>query len=205
MDAAAWIGLVISFLAVIVAIVVPLAIERARRPDLHVDKAHDANARHLNPVARIVHVQVTNRPRTGWLQRDTANGCKVDISFRSRSDGKVTTMQGRWSATPQPLDRGVFDNERVPQTLRFDLPPDDAGEVIPIAIKRDGDVNAFGFTSESYADPALSLPSLALPDEAYDVDVRAHAGPVEARETFVLKNSGTAHRDLHLEVSDGSR
>jgi hypothetical protein len=200
MDTAAWISLAISFLAVGVAIVVPLAIERARRPDLQVGKADDGNARHLAPPARFVHARVTNRPLKRWLQRDTANGCKVDITFRSRSDGKVTTMQGRWSATPQPLNQGVFDNERVPQTLRFDLPPDEAGEVIPVAIKRDGDANAFGFTSESYGEPTLCLSSLALPDEEYDVEVRVHAGPVEARASFLLKNSGSTHRDLHLQI-----
>lgn len=203
MDTAAWIGLVISFLAVLVAIVVPLAIERTKWPELRLDKADDANARHLTPVARFVHVRVTNLPLDGWrgrwLLRNTANGCKVDITFRSRSDGKATPMPGRWSAAPQPLTLGVFDNEMVPQSLRFDLPPDEQGEVVAIAIKRDGNASAFGFTSYSYADPrTLSLPGLALPDEEYDVEVRAHAGPVEARRSFVLKNTGTTHRDLHL-------
>ena len=109
MDAAAWIGLVISVLAVLVAIGVPLAIERAKWPELRVDEAEDANMRHLHPVGRIVHVRVTNRPLEGWrgrwLLRNTANGCKVAVTFRSRSDGKVTEMQGRWSATPQPAAR----------------------------------------------------------------------------------------------------
>jgi hypothetical protein len=76
--------------------------------------------------------QVTNLPREGWLgrwlQRNTANGCKVEITLRSKSDGKVTTMPGRWSAAPQPLTLGVFDQERVPQSLRFDLPPDEQEE-----------------------------------------------------------------------------
>jgi hypothetical protein len=128
MDVEEWISLVVSFVAVLVAIGVPLGIERAKWPELRVEKAEDANARHLTPVARIVHVRVTNQPHNGWLGRlllrNTANGCKVDITFRSRSDGKVTPMQGRWSATPQPLTSGMFDNEKVPQSLRFDLPLD---------------------------------------------------------------------------------
>lgn len=202
MDAATWAGLAISFLAVVVAIGLPLLIERAKWPELRLDKADDSNARHLSPVARFVHVRVTNQPLGGWrgrlLQRNTANGCKVEITFRSESDGKVTPMPGRWSGTPQPLTLGVFDNEKVPQSLRFDLPPDEQGEVVAIAIKRDGDTNAYGFTSYSYADPTMCLPSLALPDEEYDVDVRAHAGPVEARKSFALKNTGATHRDLHL-------
>jgi hypothetical protein len=202
MDAATWISLAISFLAVLVAIIVPLAIERTKWPELRLDKADDANARHLNPVARFVHVRVTNLPLDGWrgrwLQRNTANGCKVEITFRSKSDGKATPMPGRWSATPQPLTLGVFDNEKVPQSLRFDLPPDEQGEVVAVAIKRDGSASAFGFTSYSYADPAMCLPVLALPDEEYVVEVRAHAGPIEAHRSFVLTNSGTTHRDLHL-------
>jgi hypothetical protein len=60
MDASAWAGIGLSVFAVVVAIVVPLGIERARWPDLRVDKADDANARHLTPQARFVHVRVTN-------------------------------------------------------------------------------------------------------------------------------------------------
>lgn len=202
MDTETWVGLMISFLAVLVAIVVPLVIERAKWPELRLGKADDANARHLSPVARFVHIRVTNLPIEGWLgrwlQRNTANGCKVEITLRSKSDGKVTPMPGRWSAAPQPLTLGVFDQERVPQSLRFDLPPDEQGEVVAIAIKRDGNASAFGFTSFSYADPTMCLPSLALPDEEYEVLVRAHAGPVETQRSFTLRNSGTTHRDLHL-------
>ncbi len=202
MDAATWIGLTISFLAVIVAVVLPLLIERAKWPELRLGRADDANARHLSPVARFVHVRVTNQPLRGlrarWLQRNTANACKVEITFRSKSSGDVISMPGRWSATPQPLTLGIFDNEKLPQSLRFDLPPDEQGEVVAVAIKRDGNSDAFGFTSYSYADPAMCLPTYALPDEEYEVEIRAHAGPVEARRTFVLKNTGTTHRGLQL-------
>ena len=107
-------------------------------------------------------------------------------------------MPGRWSATPQPLTFGHFDNERVPQSLRFDLSPDEQGETLAVAIKRDGDTNAYGFNSYSYANGALCLPHYALPDETYDVEVRAHAGPVEAQGSFVLHNAGQDHRGLQI-------
>jgi hypothetical protein len=202
----------VAVLGVLCAIAIPIMIEAKKRPTLRIERADDANARNRTPRFRIVHVRVVNEPITGlfgrWLLRNVANGCKVNIVFQSRSDGKSIPMQGRWSATPEPftvvpLPTGrvdyAFDPTKIPQSLRFDLPPDSEGEVVAIAIKLDDDPNAFGFTSASYEPPhSPRIPQLQLPDEEYDVFVTARAGGISGSAEFVLTNRGKGINGLTL-------
>jgi hypothetical protein len=140
-----------------------------------------------------------------WLLRNTATSCTVEICFKSRSDGKEVGIPGRWSVTPQPLapDPGGgsrYDPQAVPMTLRLDLLADRVGQTVAIAIKSDGDQSAYGFTSDSYQVPDFRLPAYELPDEEYDVLVRASSGGIEAHTAFTLINSGTSSRGLKFGV-----
>jgi hypothetical protein len=85
-------------------------------------------------------------------------------------------------------------------TLRLDLLADRVGQTVAIAIKSDGDQSAYGFTSDSYQVPDFRLPAYELPDEEYDVLVRASSGGIEAHTAFTLINSGTSSRGLKFGV-----
>lgn len=193
------------------ALGIPLVIESRKRPRLRIEPADDANATWAHPPFRIVHVKVINEPLGGklgrWLLRNVATSCKVGVLFESQSSNETVAIPGRWSGTPEPFSffptngaiRALFDPTKVPQSLRFDLSPDTEGEVLGIAIKADGDCEAYAFTSESYqAQDSRRLPTLRLTDDVYTVTVTAHAGGIAASAVFLLHNRGTAHTGLEL-------
>ena len=202
------VGVVLGLIAVLVAIAVPLLVEKKKRPRLLIERADDANS----PLGfRIVHIKVINQPLTGrlarWLVPNEATSCRVDISFRSLSDGQVTNIAGRWSGTAEPFvivptPGGLvrtFDPSMVPETLRFSLAADAVGEALGIAIKQDGDTEAYAFTSASYAAPdTRRLVEYQLPDSAYEVIAIARTGQIETRRMFRLENQGPSHTGLDL-------
>jgi hypothetical protein len=204
------ISVIAAVVGILVAIAIPLEIERRKRPSLTIERADDLNAPAPNPF-RLAHLRVTNQPLAGklgkLLLRNAATGCRVDVVFKSRSDGKETYIPGRWSGLAEPLELHVlptgqfartYRQEAVPPTLVLDLSPDPAGHHVGIAIKRDGDRSAYAFTSESYAVSTMCLPRLELSDTEYDVIVRVHAGQVTRSKRFVLRNDGTAYTGLSL-------
>lgn len=139
--------------------------------------------------------------------RNTATSCKATVTFKSMSDSKTLDVPGRWSATPEPLSwfptgAGTYqdyDLAKVPQTLRFDLPPDPDGEVVGIAIKLDGESEAYAFTSESYEDPhQFHVPRFKLPDKEYAVSVVVRSAGIATSAQLNLENRGTALTGLTL-------
>jgi hypothetical protein len=81
----------LGFAEIAAAIGIPLRIEYLKRPQLRIERANDLNSEPLGTMMRIVHIRVVNSPiegRTGrWLLRNPADGCRVTITLRSRSDG----------------------------------------------------------------------------------------------------------------------
>jgi hypothetical protein len=165
------------------------------------------------PAVAIVHVRVVNEPLLGFvgkvLLRNPAAGCTVDMQFVSRSDRSSIRSRGKWSAKPEPLGtipeapgifRRIFDPEKIPQTLTLDLLPSEEGETVAIAIKHNGDAQAYAFDPAIYAPGNLRNHDLALPHETYDVTVTATAGGIKSEPChFVLHNAGTEYRGLRLE------
>lgn len=224
------IGIFLGLVGILIALGVPLLIEWSRRPRLRIERGDDANQRDAESPWRIAHVKVANEPLRGWrsrcLLRNSATSCRVEIIFRSESDGSEIPMAGRWAAGPEPISRVVFppkvdieyapidpsagmpdvqwhfDPTKLPQSARLDISADSEGEPVPIAIKYRGERQAFGFTGESYAYDGWRNPDLALPDERYAVTVRASAGGITAEAVFRLDNSGEAETDFHLESAD---
>jgi hypothetical protein len=208
------ISVIVAVVGIVVAIGIPLYVEAKKRPVLRIERSEDLNVRDRDPVPafRIVHIRVINEPLMGrisrWLLRNVATSCKVSITFRSRSDNRELTIPGRWSGAPEPFSRapvgdrlaGFYDPTKVPQTLRFDLSPAPEGEVLGIALKQQGDDEAYAFTSESYAAPdTRRRPEYALRDDTYDVHVTARAGGIEATASFTLHNQDTEICGLRLE------
>jgi hypothetical protein len=221
------IGIVLGLAGIAVALGIPLFIEWSRRPRLRIQRADDANRRDAEPPWRVVHVKVANEPLRGWrsrcLLRNPATSCRVEVIFKSESDGAETRMPGRWAAGPEPISRVVFpprvdieylpidpsagvpdvqwhfDPTKLPQSARLDISADSEGEPVPIALKYRGEEQAFGFTGESYAYDGWRNPNLALPDERYTVTVRASAGGITAKADFRLDNSGDAETHFRLQ------
>jgi hypothetical protein len=136
--------------------------------------------------------------------RNDARGCRVRLRFLRRDVVGTRTHQleigGRWSATPQPLSivstphglGAIFDINKLPQTERFDLPPDEAGEAVATAIRHVGDEQAYAFNSESYIAWApqgdFRHQPFALRTGEYDVEVTASVGGIKpTSETFRLE------------------
>jgi hypothetical protein len=212
-DALGLVGAALGLVAVALAVAVPLSVEWARRPCLRIERGSDANH---DPYWRIVHVHVFNEPLRGrlakYLLRNPAAGCRVTMEFVSRSDGSRVSARGKWSARSEPFAivpvgpaklGQLFDPERLPQTMTLDVSPSAAGEPVAVAIKHNGDAQAYAYDPEIYAHGNLRNDVFALPHEAYDVTVTAQAGEIPSEPCrLVLYNAGTAYRDLRLEALD---
>jgi hypothetical protein len=99
-DAAIFLGVA----AIVVAIAIPLWVERLKRPRLGIIASQWVAGR---PVPwTFAAVQVQNRPLSGalgaLLTREVAQGCRVQIDFlRWGTDERaIDTVQGRWSSHP---------------------------------------------------------------------------------------------------------
>jgi hypothetical protein len=215
-----WIALAVAFFGAGVAIFVPIFVEYSRRPILEIQRSDDLNIDYRQPEQRIVHIRVVNRALGGWrgkyLLRNSAAGCTVQITFISRSDGSRVSFPGRWSGQPEPwayvslgtvsVSGGavtqvgrVPDDTKIPTTRVIDVSPGPAGQNVGIAIKTEGDAEAYGFASESYFAPMLSKPEWTLPHNEYDVEVVAEAGGIRSEVArFVLHNTGTTYTGLSL-------
>jgi hypothetical protein len=215
-----WVSLAIALAGIALAIYIPLKIEALKRPKLRIEWARDANnAGMFGGPTRIAHIAVVNEPIEGWLgkwlPRNPANGCQVNLTYRSRSDEKTISTPGKWSAKPEPLQwlpvqktdgsQGIYqfaDTEKLPDMLVYDISPGRRGGVVAVALKRDGERQAYAFGWLLYAplpDGPLANDSLALPHHAYEVTVEAEAGGVECSARFLLHNEGDHHTGLKLD------
>jgi hypothetical protein len=123
-EALGLLGAGLGIVGVVLARAVPAFVEWSRRPCLRIEKADDANS--LDPYGRIVHIRVVNEPLSGRLSRvllrNSAAGCRVPMTFTSKSDGKTVDARGKWSAQPEPLAiigygeqvGRVYDPEKIP-------------------------------------------------------------------------------------------
>ena len=213
-------GVLLGLAGIAAAIYIPLKIEALKWPRLRIEWAADAN----NPAmfggpTRIAHVKVINEPIGGrlgkWLLRNPATGCQVKLTYRSRSDEKTLSTPGKWSAKPEPVQwlptqnpdgsLGIYqypDTEKMPDTLVYDLSPGSSGATVAVALKRDGERQAYAFGWMLYVslpDAPLADTSLALPHDTYEVKVEVEAGGIGCSEHFLLHNDGSHHTDLRLD------
>jgi hypothetical protein len=207
-----YLSLGVAFAGALIAIAIPIAVERLKRPDLAIVLGDDLNIG--SPLSRrLVHITVINRPLTGvwgrFLLRNTATGCSAHVTIQSRTGGTSQAFHGRWSGQPEPLTivgtpvglTLVYDPTKLPQSRLIDVSPGLGGQGMAIAIKADGDQAAYAFASESYEDQttALRRPGWELPERGYDVIVEASAGGLTVEARFRLRNEGSSHEGLGLE------
>lgn len=205
-------ALVLALVGIAVAIALPLTIEYLKRPGLRVERATDADR--IAPSAfRIVHVKIVNEPIGGvfgrWLMRNVATGCRVTISVQTENGvSALPAFNGKWSAKPEPIQylplgggvQEAFDPAKWPGGLVYDLSPGLDGEPVAVAIKHDGEADAYAFHPMwIYQDPVgLRNAAARLSETEYEVTVTAEAGEITADKRFKLRNDGMRHTDLGL-------
>jgi hypothetical protein len=209
------IGVLLGLAGIAAAIVIPLWIEYLKRPQLRIEWAADANNTIYGGPTRITHIKIINEPIRGWLGkwllRNPANGCEVMLTFTSKSDGKkLGPYAAKWDARPEPIqwlpDAGGIhqfpDPEKIPACVVYDVSPGETGASLAVALKRDGEVEAWAFTALLY----FSLPEDPLKAEGFDlagdtdyeVMVRADAGGISREARLLLRNRGDLHTGLAL-------
>jgi hypothetical protein len=209
-------------LGAIVSIITTIAVESARRPDLEIrtaDQANDPPSSNsgLKKIA-ILHLALVNKPLKGpfsWLMRGVAAQCHGSINFR-HLDGRPassTSMEVRWSSTPAPtamtlLQRGlpspIFDPARMLLDARVDVPAGEP-EVFPVVARFDDDEDCYGFNNESFrSSPRWRIPDRKLPKGQYLVDVTLLSSGQKVSKTFTLLNEGSLS-EFRLEPSPAMR
>lgn len=200
----------IGVVGIIVAICVPLVIERLKRPSFAFRVAEPS---HIGSV-KYLHVAIINRPLTSkWLLRNTATGCTASLSYESLPIGsgehRPWGAAARWSAKAEPwtplvvngrIER-LYDDTKLNNCFHMDLEPSDRGEVVIAAIKHADDKAAYALSTDSYgpdSDGELRAPSLVLPGPEYKLTVVVEAGGRKCPGDFRVRN-GDGHDGFYIE------
>ena len=168
------------------------AIEPPYRPD-------------FGPARQHTRVIVSNMPMTGlfsWLyQRQTAYACSDKVRF-VYSDAVTPVhseaMLGRWADLPEPFAQ-VYgpDPDNPGQSIPTGIIPQNVGSVIDIpsgsagtldiAVRSDGELEAYGWNTEGYA-YRFHNPKLHIRPGQYYVDIEVKTGGQVFRKRFSMIN-----------------
>ena len=151
----------LNLLLIFIGIVLALWYENLGAPKLKMSGARTTDSIKNNGWrTRFLHVDVKNEPRKKWwfVTRQTAFSCHGTITFLTSDYQQIgNPMPIRWDGNPEPLIPEVIEREikflpdfRLMRLSRFiDIPPDES-EGLAIAVRINGDMNAYGWTDESY-------------------------------------------------------
>lgn len=200
-DWLAWAGDFVSNAAWTVAgIVVALWYESQGGARLSIEPMNTDSIGIRHGVARYARVRVRNVPRR-WplLDRKTATACSATLMFtRVGAQAAAFELPGRWTAAPEPVRlefNAAGDVVPVPEYSMIrsshfiDIPPD-GDERLDVAVRIGDEVDAFGFTTESYLSD-LRHPRYRMLPGAYTVKVTVKAGDQFFRKSFRLRNDGS--------------
>lgn len=146
---------------------------------------------------RFLHLNVANVPRrkTPFVTRQTAFWCHGTITFFTLDQEQIgSPMPIRWDGNPEPLNPEVVNDRieylpdfRLMRLSRYiDIPPDET-ESLAVAVRIQGDANAFGWTSESYLHN-WRHPDYALPPGEFVAHISISTGDNVFRQDFRLTN-----------------
>jgi hypothetical protein len=184
----------LGFIAIFLAIAVPLGIERLKRPSFDFAVADPGCSDTGDPGGPLKYLNVTvfNDPIIGPLLRNTATGCIASLTYSelSATAPPPLLVPARWSARPEP-----DDNPRMlEQAFHLDLEPSDQGAVIPVAMKYAKDPEAYAVSRASYEPDAYNngqrATGLALRGRDYKLTVAVEAGGLKRNADFRLYNHG---------------
>ncbi len=203
----------LGFLAVFLAIAVPLTVEAFRRPRFRLIAGEPSLDIRRN--RKFVHVQVVNRPLTSrwflanrWLMRNTATGCTAYVTFEDLKTGERPTLNepAKWAGTPELLSlvpsgdgmAWIPDQTKVALSYVIDVPPGEAGQALALALKYGDEQSAYAYNARSYEGPELRFSPFELTGDEYQVTVRVEAGGIERSERFRMRNYGTSLDDFKV-------
>lgn len=161
---------------------------------------------------RFLHLRVYNKPLGPpwrWVERrEPATSCHVELSFfrLSNKEPVFGPLLARWSATPEPLRPTVVGDKLLPvvePTLvvageRYSLDASDEGSAVAVAVKHEGEAEAYAFNGYSYYYPKWSNPDWQLPNGEYLVRATAISGQESVIREFKLINHGTTFERFRL-------
>jgi hypothetical protein len=145
---------------------------------------------------RFLHLKVMNRPwRVPLVRRQTAYSCHGMITFLSSDRLPISKpMPVRWAAAPQPVRQEIVNGKSVgvlePNLVRIarfmDIPPGET-EDCDIAIRIQGDADAYGWTPESYLHD-WRHPDFRLQTGDYIAQITLTAGDSVFRTEMLVRN-----------------
>jgi hypothetical protein len=123
--------------------------------------------------------------------------CSGTLTVSDMAGTQLSGFPVRFSSNAAPTLSSLFGPETWHSTLGM-------GTEIPLAIKTDGDPNAYPFTSARYFFPNVAWPpalhTYALAIGRYRARVSIMYGAARpAEKEFVIKNDGPGRADLTLE------
>jgi len=201
-----WITVAIA----IVALVTPYILGWVRRPNLDIDVGDTTGE---GRPWRFLHLRISNKPLGRpwrWVERrEPATGCHVSLSIFGlpNSDLLFGPLPARWSATPEPLRPTVVGDKLVsvvepPLVVageRYSLDASDEGSTVAVAVKHDGEAEAYAFNGYSYYYPKWSNPDWQLPEGEYLVRATAVSGQESVTRELKLVNHGITFERFRLE------
>lgn len=203
-------NLVVSIIAVIIAILLPFVVERLKLPNLEIYPQREDVRKESDHW--IYHLVVKNKKRKhlgSLVQRSTATQCVAGIEFIDKVSGKsIHQIIGKWATQPNPISfpwvvwtpdkpQGVplLDATKVPVAQTTDIGFKE--RPLDIVIKYRGEKSCYAFDPWKFLqwkeDPNCKIDT----DECIlKVEIRADNMPLPIVKKFILLNKGTELEDV---------
>jgi hypothetical protein len=189
---------------IIVAVVIFILVEWLRKPSLEIqfkDEPATKDAR------RWVHVFVYNRPRR-FIMRSPAAECRSKVTYTNLETGETKgPIETKWASKPGPVSIelgssgrpvGYSIDERTLALSRIETIPAAAEpKGLDIAVKFDGETDAWIWTPESYY--GHKKLEYRLTEGTYKIRVRIESPGIDpVEDEFILENKGDKAAGLKL-------
>lgn len=209
------IAIILSVIAVVVAVVVPFTVEALKRPQLEIKALQwsSSGPTRWTFAAVVIRNKPLWPPLSRLLARHSAEGCVVDIDYFRCGTGErvLDTVPGRWASHQEPIrsfpyagkapgppaggarDSGTDADYHAHANIydptldprEQDIAVSSSGEEVRVAILREG--KAFAFSTESYACDAFGNPNWALDHGTYRVEVNVRGSGISCKRSFKLE------------------
>ena len=213
-------GIILSLLAIFVAVIIPFIVEMMKRPELDIE----IYPNQLTPVAphRFLHGRVVNRPhnRIKWLDRNPAIDTRVKMTFYDRGRTRLfESVDAKWDVGPEcitPLVQihihtqlntvnvqniNTFDSTKLPFGVKANILQDNGGETFAFVVKHQGQNECYAFNGWSYQFPNWSNPNWMIGLGEFIIEVAATSGNSVMKKQYILRNNGPNLADISLAES----
>lgn len=146
---------------------------------------------------RFLHLMISNNPRKlPLVSRRTAQDCHGSINFLDNNHKPLgVSVQIKWDGTPEPVKPEIvngqvvylFDNRLLRSCRYINIPPEEQ-ESIAVAMRIQGDSQAYAWSCQNYQLPDWRHPDLQLPQGTMVARVTISSGDSVTRKDFVFDN-----------------